>query len=61
VGDVLVATAVERSREGRDGVYDVTVLRERRDEDADEDRDATVVAEMVGRSREIRGTVYRPD
>jgi phenylacetic acid degradation protein PaaD len=51
-GDVLVATAVERSREGRDGVYDVTVRRE--------DGDGTVVAEMVGRSREVRGTVYPP-
>ena len=27
LGDVLVATAVERSRDGRDGVYDVTVTR----------------------------------
>ena len=46
-GDVLVADAVERSREGRDGVYDVTV----RCEDV-------VVAEFVGRSREVRGTLY---
>src|SRR6188472_3109703 len=28
LGDVLTATAVERSRNGRDGVYDVTVTRE---------------------------------
>jgi acyl-CoA thioesterase len=42
LGDILVATAVERTREGRDGVYDVTV----RDGD-------TVVATFVGRSREI--------
>jgi acyl-CoA thioesterase len=42
LGDVLVATAVERTRDGRDGVYDVTV----RDGDA-------VVATFVGRSREI--------
>lgn len=42
LGDVLVATAVERTREGRDGVYDVTV----RDGD-------TVVATFVGTSREI--------
>jgi acyl-CoA thioesterase len=47
LGDVLVAEATERSREGRDGVYDVTV----RSEDA-------VVAEFVGRSKEIRGTLF---
>ena len=46
-GDVLVATAVERSREGRDGVYDVTVTRE-----------DLVVAEFTGRSREIGGTFF---
>lgn len=49
LGDVLVAEAVERSREGRDGVYDVTV----RSGD-------TVVAEFTGRSREIRGTLFAP-
>jgi acyl-CoA thioesterase len=47
LGDVLVAEAVERSREGRDGVYDISV----RSGD-------TVVAEFVGRSREIRGTLF---
>jgi acyl-CoA thioesterase len=47
LGDVLVASAQERSRQGRDGVYDVTVRR-----------DDTVVAELVGRSREIRGTLF---
>ena len=47
LGDVLVASAVERSREGRDGVYDVTV----RSGDV-------VVAEFTGRSREIRGTLF---
>jgi acyl-CoA thioesterase len=47
LGDVLVAEAVERTREGRDGVYDVTVRR------GDQ-----VVAELVGRSREIRGTLF---
>ncbi|MDN5892686.1 MAG: hydroxyphenylacetyl-CoA thioesterase PaaI [Nocardioides sp.] len=46
-GDLLTATAVERSREGPDGVYDVTVTRE------DE-----VVAEFTGRSREIGGTLF---
>ena len=46
-GDVLTATAVERSREGRDGVYDVTVTR-----------GDLVVAEFTGRSREIGGTFF---
>lgn len=41
-GDVLVATATERIRYGRSGIYDVTV---RRGED--------VVAEFRGRSRTI--------
>ena len=39
--------AVERSREGRDGVYDVMVRV-----------GETVVAEFVGRSKEIRGTLF---
>jgi acyl-CoA thioesterase len=47
LGDELVATAVERSREGRDGTYDVTVTV-----------DATVVAEFTGRSREIGGPFW---
>ena len=47
LGDVLTATAVERSRNGRDGVYDVTVTRE-----------DLVVAEFTGRSREIGGTFF---
>jgi acyl-CoA thioesterase len=47
LGDVLVAEAVERSREGRDGVYDVTVRSQER-----------VVAEFLGRSREIRGRLF---
>jgi acyl-CoA thioesterase len=46
-GDVLVATAVERSREGRDGTYDVTVTS-----------GDTVVATFVGRSREIGGAFW---
>jgi acyl-CoA thioesterase len=46
-GDVLVATATEREREGRDGVYDVTVTA-----------GETVVATFVGRSREIDGTLW---
>jgi len=44
VGDVLVARAVERHRDGRDGTYDVTVTA-----------GETVVATFVGRSREIGG------
>jgi acyl-CoA thioesterase len=47
LGDLLVAEAVERSREGRDGVYDVTVRS------GDQ-----VVAEFVGHSKEIRGTLF---
>jgi acyl-CoA thioesterase len=47
LGDVLVATAVERSRIGRDGVYDVTVRSEDR-----------VVAEFEGHSREVRGRLF---
>ena len=50
LGDVLVAEALERSREGRDGVYDVTVRCGDR-----------VVAEFVGRSKEIRGTLFEED
>ena len=50
LGDELVAEAVERSREGRDGVYDVVVRR-----------GDVVVAELVGRSREIRGTLFEPE
>ena len=47
LGDVLTATAVERRREGRDGTYAVTV------------RNATgVVAEFVGKSKELRGSLY---
>src|SRR6478672_9118228 len=47
LGDVLVATAIEREREGRDGVYDVVVRV------GDE-----VVAVFVGRSKEIDGTLF---
>ncbi|MFD5625969.1 MULTISPECIES: hydroxyphenylacetyl-CoA thioesterase PaaI [unclassified Streptomyces] len=42
-GDVLVATARERTRFGRSGIYDVSVLR------GDE-----VIAEFRGRSRTLR-------
>ena len=46
-GDVLVATAIERERDGRDGTYDVTVTAGEK-----------VVATFVGRSREIDGTLW---
>jgi acyl-CoA thioesterase len=47
LGDVLVATATERERAGRDGVYDVLVTV------GDE-----VVAVFVGRSKEIGGSLF---
>ena len=50
LGDVLTATAVEREREARDGTYDVTV------------RSPTgVVAEFLGKSKEIRGHLFAED
>ncbi len=50
LGDVLVATAQERSRSARDGVYDVQVHR-----------GEVLVAVLVGHSREIRGTLFEED
>ena len=50
LGDLLVAEAVERSRDGRNGVYDVTVRC-----------GDTVVAEFVGQSLEIRGKLFEED
>lgn len=47
LGDALTAIATERVREGRDGVYDVVVHGP-----------GGAVARFVGRSREIRGTLY---
>ncbi|WP_236543519.1 hydroxyphenylacetyl-CoA thioesterase PaaI [Spiractinospora alimapuensis] len=47
LGDELIATATERTRYGRNGIYDVTVHR------VDEDG-STVVAEFRGRSRSLR-------
>ena len=47
LGDVLVADARERSRDGRDGVYEVTVTS-----------GETVVATFVGRSKEIGGAFW---
>lgn len=53
LGDVLVATAEERTRYGRNGIYDITVRRE---------RDGAVIAEFRGRSRVIgRSTDISPD
>src|SRR4051812_39395056 len=49
LGDRLVAAAVERERDGRDGVYDVLVTV------GDE-----VVALFTGRSKEIGGTLFDP-
>ena len=46
-GDELRAVAVERHRQGRAGLYDVTVRR----------ADGAVVAEMRGRCREIPGSL----
>jgi phenylacetic acid degradation protein PaaD len=43
-GDLLLATAVERYRSGRNGIYDIQVTR-----------GAVVVAEFRGRSRTIGG------
>ena len=47
LGDQLTATAEERTRYGRNGIYDVTVHRE------NGDGDTTVIAEFRGRSRTI--------
>ena len=50
-GDVLSAGAVERSRAGRSGLYDVTVRK----------ADGTVIAEFRGRSRSIGGSLLGSD
>ena len=50
VGDVLVASAVQRARYGRDGrngLYDITVSRD----------DGSLVAEVRGRTRTVGGPV----
>jgi acyl-CoA thioesterase len=46
LGDELVATAEERTRYGRNGIYDVTVQRET-------PRGREVIAEFRGRSRTV--------
>jgi acyl-CoA thioesterase len=48
-GDVLTATAEERSRRGRTGIYDITVRNQHGHD----------VALFRGRSHKIRGTVRR--
>jgi acyl-CoA thioesterase len=50
LGDVLIATATERTRSGKSGIYDVTVSRETA-------AGSEVVAEFRGRSRVIAGTI----
>lgn len=47
LGDRLTATAVERSRTGRSGIYDITVARD----------DGTTIAEFRGHSRTIEGRI----
>jgi len=47
-GDLLSAKAVEVTRSGRSGVYDVTVTNQ----------DGTVIALMRGNSRTIKGTHF---
>lgn len=46
-GDRLTARAVERQRQGRSGIYDITVTRD----------DGTVIAEFRGHSRTIEGEI----
>ncbi|MEQ5800548.1 hydroxyphenylacetyl-CoA thioesterase PaaI [Halomonas sp. H10-9-1] len=51
LGDVLTATAEERSRRGRTGIYDITVRNQHGHE----------VALFRGRSYKVRGTVRRQE
>ncbi len=50
-GDTLVARAVERSRSGRSGIYDISVTT----------TDNRVIAEFRGLSRTIRGTLIEAE
>jgi acyl-CoA thioesterase len=50
LGTILTATAAERSRAGRSGIYDVTVT----------DADGAIVAEFRGNSRQL-GTKFFED
>ncbi|MDD7910745.1 hydroxyphenylacetyl-CoA thioesterase PaaI [Pseudovibrio exalbescens] len=45
-GDMLVATAEEVTRFGRNGIYDIRVTKE----------DGSLIAEFRGHSRQVRGT-----
>ena len=45
IGDQLTAEAIERSRRGRSGMYDVTIVRQ----------DGEVIAEFRGHSRTVKG------
>ncbi|MGH8823779.1 MAG: hydroxyphenylacetyl-CoA thioesterase PaaI [Jiangellaceae bacterium] len=54
LGDVMVAEAVERSRFGRNGIYDVTVTTVPVEGSAS---GGALVAEFRGRSRQIAGTL----
>lgn len=47
LGDRLIARAVERTRAGRSGIYDITVTRD----------DGETIAEFRGHSRTIEGKV----
>ena len=47
LGDQLIARAVERSRAGRSGIYDITVTR----------LDGAAIAEFRGHSRTIEGAL----
>ena len=46
-GERLIAHAVERQREGRSGIYDVSVKRE----------DGTAIAEFRGHARAVAGNI----
>jgi acyl-CoA thioesterase len=50
LGDRLLAVASERTRFGRNGIYDVTVFRD----EPGEPGDRAVIAEFRGRSRTLR-------
>jgi 3-hydroxybutyryl-CoA dehydrogenase len=57
-GDVLIAVANERYRQGRNGVYDVTVYRA---DPGNDETEGDIIAEFRGRSREIPGTLVEHD
>ncbi|HEU0042473.1 MAG TPA: hydroxyphenylacetyl-CoA thioesterase PaaI, partial [Jiangellaceae bacterium] len=57
-GDVLIAVANERYRQGRNGVYDVTVYRA---DPGNDEIEGDIIAEFRGRSREIPGTLVEHD